>query len=71
MTRLRVHPAADPEASAATTWYRKRSLQAARDFVRAMPGGLESIRERPVTWPRWKGGEIRRKLLRRLPYSIF
>jgi toxin ParE1/3/4 len=71
VTRLRVHPEARREASTATTWYRTRSLDAARDFVRAVRTGIHSIRERPAAWARWKSSDVRRKLLRRFPYSIF
>jgi toxin ParE1/3/4 len=71
VTRLRVHPEARREASTATTWYRAQSHDAARDFARAVRAGVESIRERPVAWARWKGSDVRRKILRRFPYSIF
>ncbi|MEO7732047.1 MAG: type II toxin-antitoxin system RelE/ParE family toxin [Kofleriaceae bacterium] len=71
MTRLRAHPAADREAMAATTWYRERSEDAAIDFARAVREGLQSIRQRPAAWPHWERSEVRRKVLRRFPYSIF
>jgi hypothetical protein len=32
---------------------------------------MQSIRERPAAWARWKGSDARRKILRRFPYSIF
>jgi len=71
VTRLRVHPEARSEASAATTWYRTRSRDAARDFASAVRAGVQSIRERPAVWARWKGSDVRRKVLRQFPYSIF
>jgi toxin ParE1/3/4 len=71
VTRLRVHPEARREASTATTWYHTRSHDAARDFTRAVRAGVQSIRERPAAWARWKGSDVRRKILRRFPYSIF
>lgn len=71
MTRLRVHPAADREATAATTWYRERSPDAAVDFTRAIREGLQSVRQHPAAWPRWQSTDVRRKVLSRFPYSIF
>jgi plasmid stabilization system protein ParE len=71
VTRLRVHPAADREATAATTWYRQRSDDAAINFAGAVREGLQSIRQRPAAWPRWEGTDVRRRVLRRFPYSIF
>lgn len=67
MIRLRVHL----EASEATAWYRTRSQDAARDFARAVRAGVQSIRERPAAWARWRASDVRRKILRRFPYSIF
>lgn len=69
--RLSVHPEARREASAATTWYRTRSHDAARDFAPAVRTGVQSIRDRPAAWARWKGSDVRRKISRRFPYSIF
>jgi len=71
VTRLRIHPAADREATAATAWYADGSGEAAVDFVAAVSAGLRSIREQPAAWPRWEGSEVRHKVLRRFPYSIF
>ena len=71
MTRLRVHPAADREATAATTWYRERSEEAASDFTRTLREDLQAIRQRPAAWPEWQRSAVRRKVLRRFPYSIF
>jgi toxin ParE1/3/4 len=71
VTRLRVHPAADREATAATTWYRDRSEDAAIDFARAVREGVQAVRQRPARWPRWQRSEVRRKVLRRFPFSIF
>jgi hypothetical protein len=28
------------------------------------------IHERPAAWARWKGSDVRRKVLRQFPYSI-
>jgi len=32
---------------------------------------VQSIRERPAAWARWKDSKVRRKILRQFPYSIF
>lgn len=32
---------------------------------------MQAIRERPAAWARWKGTDIRRRILRQFPYSIF
>lgn len=36
-----------------------------------MDAGLRSIRERPLAWPAWKGGPVRRRVLQGFPYSLF
>jgi plasmid stabilization system protein ParE len=71
VTRLRVHPAADREATEATIWYGEGSEDAAGNFARAVRDGLDAIRQRPAAWPLWQGSEVRCKVLRRFPYSIF
>lgn len=71
MTWLRVHPAADREVVAATTWYRESSEDAAIDFAGAVREGLQLIRQQPAASPRWECSEVHRKVLRRFPYSIF
>jgi toxin ParE1/3/4 len=68
--RHRFHPEARIEARAATTWYRERSSAAALSFARAVADGVQSIREHPEAWPVWKH-DVRRRVLRRMPYSIF
>ncbi len=70
MKRLGFHPEARNEAHTATIWYHERSRAAALSFARAVAEGVQSIREHPEAWPIWKG-EVRRRVLRRLPYSIF
>ncbi len=71
MTRLRVHPAADREATSATNWYRERSEEAAIDLTRTLREDLQAIRQRPAAWPEWQRSAVRRKVLRRFPYSVF
>lgn len=67
----RYHPEAGAEYRAAVTWYRARSQDAARGLVNAVDEGLDSIRERPLSCPTWRGGPVRRLVLRRFPYSLF
>ena len=71
MKRFRFHPEARKEARNAATWYRERSPEAARGFTDAVADGVQSIRERPETWPIWQRTVVRRRILRRFPYSIF
>jgi plasmid stabilization system protein ParE len=69
--RFRFHPEARIEARDATTWYRERSREAARGFTSAVTEGVQSIREHPEAWATWHGMDVRRRTLRRFPYSIF
>lgn len=71
MKRYRFHPEARAEARAATEWYRDRSSETARGFADAVAEGLQSIRVHPEAWPIWRGADVRRRVLRRYPYSIF
>ncbi|MGH9883881.1 MAG: type II toxin-antitoxin system RelE/ParE family toxin [bacterium] len=71
MTGYRYHPEARAEYQAAIAWYRARSRDAARGLANAVDEGLHSIRERPLAWPIWRGGPVRRRVLRRFPYSLF
>jgi toxin ParE1/3/4 len=69
--RYRFHPEARIEARSATSWYREESREAARGFTAAIAEGMQSIRERPGAWPTWRRTELRHRVLRRYPYSIF
>lgn len=71
MKRFRFHPEARIEAQAAATWYRGQSREAARGFTDAVAEGVQSIRERPEAWATWRRVDVRRRVLRRFPYSIF
>lgn len=69
--RHRYHPEASAEYQAAVAWYRERFQDAATRLVQAVSAGLRSIRQRPFAWPMWSGGLVRRRVLRRVPYSLF
>ncbi len=71
MKRYRFHPEARIEVRSAVAWYRERSSEAARGFADAVADGTRSIRERPEAWPIWRRADVRRRVLRRYPYSIF
>ncbi len=71
MKRYRFHPEARSEARVATEWYRDRSSEAASGFAEAVAEGLQSIRMHPDAWPIWRQTDVRRRVLRRYPYSIF
>jgi plasmid stabilization system protein ParE len=67
----RFHRDARAEYRSAVAWYRERSLDAARGLVGAVAEGLRTIEETPLAWPLWRGGPVRRRVLRRFPYSLF
>lgn len=68
----RFHQDARLEVRAAAVWYRERSQQAARRFTAAVAEGVRSISQHPETWPPWnRRTDVRRRVLRRVPYSIF
>jgi plasmid stabilization system protein ParE len=67
----RYHPEARAEYRAAVAWYRDRSPEAARRLANAVDDGLRGIRERPLAWPTWREGPVRRRVLRGVPYSLF
>lgn len=71
MTRYRFHPEARVEVRAIAAWYRERSREAARGFTEVVADGIRSIREHPEAWPTWRRADLRRRVLRRYPYSIF
>jgi toxin ParE1/3/4 len=69
--RYRFHPEARVELRSIAAWYRERSREAARGFADAITEGARSIREHPEAWPTWRRADVRRRVLRRYPYSIF
>ena len=71
MKRYRFHSEARIEVRSITTWYRERSREAARGFADAIAEGTRSIREHPEAWPTWRRADLRRRVLRKYPYSIF
>src|SRR5690349_9382616 len=68
---FRFHPEARVELRSAATWYREQSREAAQRFSSEVTDGVRSIREHPEAWAIWQGTEVRRRILRRFPYSIF
>ena len=48
---LEIHPAATEEADAATDWYARRSLFAARAFVSELIHAVDQVAEEPERWP--------------------
>lgn len=71
MKRYRFHPEARVEVRSAASWYRERSSEAARGFTVEITDGIRSIRQHPAAWPVWHRADVRRRVLRRYPYSIF
>jgi toxin ParE1/3/4 len=57
------------EIDDAFAWYERQSPGLGSDFLRAVEACAESISRRPDTWPLiYKN--LRRRLLRRFPYSL-
>jgi toxin ParE1/3/4 len=71
VTGYRFHPDARGEYRSAVAWYRDRSRDAATGMIDAIADGLRSIRETPLAWAHWAGTSVRRRVLRRFPYSLF
>jgi plasmid stabilization system protein ParE len=69
--RYRFHPEARVEVQAAAAWYCERPQEAARGFVDRVFEAIQLIRQQPEAWPFWRGSDVRRRVLRRYPYSIF
>ena len=53
MTSVRFHPDARAEAREAATWYRARSVAAARGFALILDEAIRTICEHPAAWPPW------------------
>jgi plasmid stabilization system protein ParE len=64
-----VSPAATRELFKAYDWYRKRSLEAAANFLAEMDAALETIAESPYRFPSHVSG-TRRFISRRFPYAL-
>ena len=69
MTKIEFHPDAESELADARSWYRERSLVAARAFGTEVTRALQQIAKSPETWPRTRSNE-HRFVFKRFPYSI-
>ncbi len=70
MRAHRFHPDALAEYEAAAAWYAQRSEAAALTFATRVDAAIESICALPEAWPLWPGrSDVRRRIVRRLPYS--
>jgi len=67
--RLEYHQGAIADVKSAVAWYRKRSANAALDFIEELHRAAETIRQAPERWPVGKN-KTRRFLLWRFPFSI-
>jgi plasmid stabilization system protein ParE len=65
----KVLPAAQKEYEAALKWYRKKSLQAAENFVAAVEKTFERICQRP-TWWRNAYKHYRELGVKKYPYTV-
>lgn len=66
---LRVHPAALDEAEAATDWYARRSVSAARMFLDELDRAIDQIAENPYRYRAYESG-TRCMVMRRFPFPI-
>jgi|SRR6185437_15389824 len=66
---LEYHQGAIADVKGAVAWYRKRSANAALDFIEELHRAAETIRQAPERWPVGKN-KTRRFLLWRFPFSI-
>jgi len=57
------------EIDEAFAWYEQQSAGLGADFLRAVEAAVESISRRPDSWPLVREN-VRRRLLRRFPYSL-
>lgn len=72
--RVRLHPGASPDFTAAGDWYDSQLPGLGLDLVEEVERALDAIAERPATWPLWPGLAekvgVRRFLLARFPFAI-
>jgi len=72
--RVRLHPSASADLTAAGDGYELQVPGLGFDLVEEFERALDTVTERPATWPYWPGvGEgfgVRRFLLARFPFAI-
>jgi plasmid stabilization system protein ParE len=72
--RVRIHPGAAADLTSAGDWYEQQLSGLGADLADELTHALETIAERPMTWPLWPGvGEsvgVRRFLLARFPFAV-
>jgi toxin ParE1/3/4 len=72
--RIRLHPGAAADLTAAGDWYELQVPGLAADLTDEVDRALDAIAERPSTWPLWPGADpalgVRRFLLPRFPFAI-
>lgn len=69
MRQVRVRPAALAELTEAWRWYEAQRLGLGDEFRACVDAAFAEIVRAPDSWPRVHG-EIRRRLVRRFPYSV-
>jgi toxin ParE1/3/4 len=69
LSRLEYHQGAIADVKSAVDWYKKRSSNAASDFIEELRQAAETILEMPERWPP-AGNNARRFLLWRIPFSV-
>ena len=71
--KVRYHPDARAELSAAAEWYEERRPMLGRDFQTEVRRAEALIADQPAAWPRWPGvliNNVRRFKLTRFPYCL-
>lgn len=70
-TRLEIRPAARAEFDDASDWYKNEGTIIRDEFVAAVGRTVESITDRPLSFPVVFGASVRRATVKEFPYSIF
>jgi toxin ParE1/3/4 len=66
---IEFHPEAASEYYAALSWYRDRSIKAARQFEAEFVRAVEQVQNAPERWPTYSN-DCRRFLLHQFPFQI-
>lgn len=69
MTELVIHPDVHEEVQIAYDWYEQQVPGLGEDFLSELDSAFDSIKQLPLTWPRF-GKQMRRFLLTKFPYAV-
>lgn len=69
MANLKFHPEVYEEIQTAYSWYEDQAEGLGDNFISEVEAALESIKQLPVTWPKF-GKNTHRYLLTKFPYAV-